>query len=392
MKSHSMIFSKKQLLSFFFATVFLLSSLVPSVSALSPEQKRAIDINAKYFNTELHSTKFCSGQAGGPTELKGSTIEEKIFNFFIAKGLKPFQAAGIMGNMKAESGLNPRIVEGGGEADYPTNGTGFGLVQWTFTERQQPLVEQAEAAGVKPSDLGIQLEYVMWELNTKYPAINSEFRATTDVEAATWVIEDKYEVHAGPRQPFRVEAARDYLARLGSGSGSGDASSTSKACSKNSKGQVVNGFSLPVDRSWYDSNKEWFTKPHHDYPAADIPVPEGTPIYSMTAGKIIKAPVGGGCGKGVIIDAGNGITFTYCHGSDGGNVNGAREGDTVIPGQVIMNSSYTGNVLPPGPDGTHLHLAIDAGGVAKCPQSLFVGIAEGDPPEVNSLPSGGCTN
>lgn len=47
--------------------------------------------------------------------------------FYTAK-----QAAGVMGNMQIESGLNPWIVQGGGSRRLPTGvGSGWGLVQWT---------------------------------------------------------------------------------------------------------------------------------------------------------------------------------------------------------------------------------------------------------------------
>ncbi|MBA3758259.1 M23 family metallopeptidase [Candidatus Saccharibacteria bacterium] len=355
------------------------------VSALSSDQQKALDSGVYYFNTE-DPTEPCA--VGGSTTLVGSDNAEKIYNFFVSRGLQPFQAAGIMGNMMAESGLNPRALQPGGEGDQPINGRGFGLVQWTFTVRQKPLVERAQAANVLPSDLGVQLEYVLYELDEVYPAVGDDFRATTNVRDATLVIEDRYEIHAGPRQPRRIQWAEGFLAQFGgNASGGSGSSSGGTACATDGSGQVVGNFSLPVDRRWYDEHQVWFTKPHHDYPAADIPVPVGTPVYSMTAGTVTNAPNGGACGTGVSIDAGSGVTFTYCHGSDGGSITGAREGDTVSAGQLIMHSANTGRSTGP-----HLHLGIKVNGENRCPQELFVGIANGTPPAITSLPSSGCTN
>lgn len=39
----------------------------------------------------------------------------------------------------------------------------------------------------------------------------------------------------------------------------------------------LTGYALPVDRYWYEQHPDWFSRPHHDYPAIDIPVPTGTP-------------------------------------------------------------------------------------------------------------------
>ena len=114
----------------------------------------------------------CSGGAKkAGTEsviLAGNDNAEKILNFFMQKGLTLAQASGFIGNMQQESGLRPDIIEGGATAgpDYvPQNGKGFGLVQWTFTARQAPLVKLADEMGKPVTDIGVQLEYVWQELN-----------------------------------------------------------------------------------------------------------------------------------------------------------------------------------------------------------------------------------
>ena len=43
--------------------------------------------------------------------LRGKTAEEQIFNFLIGKGMTPAGAAGLMGNLYAESGLKPTNLE-----------------------------------------------------------------------------------------------------------------------------------------------------------------------------------------------------------------------------------------------------------------------------------------
>lgn len=151
-------------------------------------------------------------------------------------------------------------------------------------------------------------------------------------------------------------------------------------------GQLVGNVSWPVDYSNYQQHPDWFTKPHHDYPAADIPVPLGTNVYSMTAGTIIAAPTGDACGQGVQIDVGNGVTFVYCHGSDGGSVPGAMIGNHVQPGQLIMHSASTGHSTGP-----HLHVGIQVNGQNRCPQQLFTSMATGSAAAFESLPTSGCT-
>lgn len=86
-----------------------------------------------------------------------------IWNFLKYKGLSDAAVAGILGNIQAESGFNPSIVE-------KSNGVGFGLIQWSY-ERRTALERAAAAAGVSPSDLQFQLEYLWGESldpNTSY--------------------------------------------------------------------------------------------------------------------------------------------------------------------------------------------------------------------------------
>ena len=43
--------------------------------------------------------------------LIGTTVIERIINFLRSKGLNDFGIAGVLGNMFAESGLNPRNLQ-----------------------------------------------------------------------------------------------------------------------------------------------------------------------------------------------------------------------------------------------------------------------------------------
>ena len=170
--------------------------------------------------------------------------------------------------------------------------------------------------------------------------------------------------------------------------GIGVAAATSQAGPASGGGVVYGNYSLPTPQSWYDSNPTWFTKPHHDYPAADIPVPTGTEVYSMTSGTVIAGGAGGACGTGVIVDGDDGVRYTYCHGVDGSSVSGARPGDKVTAGQLIMHSASTG--VSSGP---HLHVQIKYQG-NRCPQNLLdaLGKKQSSLPDPKTLPTSGCTN
>jgi murein DD-endopeptidase MepM/ murein hydrolase activator NlpD len=54
---------------------------------------------------------------------------------------------------------------------------------------------------------------------------------------------------------------------------------------------------------------------HHDYPAADIAAPEGSPVYMLADAIVVDAwsSPGGRCGIGLTVRTGDGLTWTYCH-------------------------------------------------------------------------------
>lgn len=121
------------------------------------------------------------------TVAEGDNLQT-ILKYFTGKGLTLAQAAGIAGNMKQESGFDPAIIQGGKRAgpDYkPVNGVGFGLVQWTFTSRQQPLVDLAKKTNRKITDITLQLDNVWRELNGGYKKTLQALVKTNDpVQAA----------------------------------------------------------------------------------------------------------------------------------------------------------------------------------------------------------------
>src|ERR1039458_8829515 len=74
-----------------------------------------------------------SGPVGSITSLTGSDHEHEAYNFLIGEGLTQAQSVGILANLINESGVDPT------SGAPPTNGVGFGIVQWTFTARQASL-------------------------------------------------------------------------------------------------------------------------------------------------------------------------------------------------------------------------------------------------------------
>lgn len=87
----------------------------------------------------------------------GSTAEEMVWYSLRNKEYSEYAVAGVMGNIYAESGFDPRKIEGG-------SGIGFGICQWSSSRRAN-LEKYATAKGTAANDIYTQVEYLMAELS-----------------------------------------------------------------------------------------------------------------------------------------------------------------------------------------------------------------------------------
>jgi murein DD-endopeptidase MepM/ murein hydrolase activator NlpD len=110
---------------------------------------------------------------------------------------------------------------------------------------------------------------------------------------------------------------------------------------------------------------------HHDYPAADIAAPEGSPLYALTAGFIVNAwhMPNGNCGIGLTMRAAaDGREWTYCHMSY--EEPGIQPGVAVSSGQPVGLVGHTGHATGP-----HLHLQLTPAVSYPQAESWFQGFA-----------------
>lgn len=91
--------------------------------------------------------------------------ELTALNFFQDKGITDRNAlATILGNIKQESTFIPNICEGGARTTYyGCRAGGFGLIQFTSSDRYYGLGSFARRVGGDPSSLETQLKYILEE-------------------------------------------------------------------------------------------------------------------------------------------------------------------------------------------------------------------------------------
>ncbi len=185
--------------------------------ALSKEWRASIDYRSELY---LPGDDCDIGGLNGPIA-RGSDNQQTAFNFFIRQGLAPGQSAGIVGNLIAESGVDPKLQEYNkphGDLNEPLNGTGYGIAQWTFTSRQSKLVAYANEHDLDVSSLDAQLGYYWKELTTDYRGVFEELKSTQTSADASYVILAKFEVPADieGQKPIRAHQAATVLERYGS--------------------------------------------------------------------------------------------------------------------------------------------------------------------------------
>ena len=206
---------------------------------------------ALYNKNILNKTKLGVLTGGGSNAIQAD--DGAVWNYLKSAGLTDAGVAGLMGNLYAESGIKSNIIERDAinkyknkfgitydDASYTTaidrglqnnvkggpnenlspkqgivseyefthmpwetstqkaDGTyfgqnGYGLVQWTTAARKQGLYDLARSKGRSISDKAMQLEYLVYELQNKYPTVYNTLKNTNSLQEASDIVLSKFE-------------------------------------------------------------------------------------------------------------------------------------------------------------------------------------------------------
>lgn len=145
--------------------------------------------------------------------------ERQIWDFIQAKTGNAYGTAALMGNLMAESSLNPACATGknktanytkdvdNGEVDFVNDGVAFGLVQWCYHARKDGLLSYARSKGKSVSDLKTQLEYMWMELRDYYKTAYNAVMDATNIRTASDVVMLRYEKPANTGESAREKRA-----------------------------------------------------------------------------------------------------------------------------------------------------------------------------------------
>lgn len=209
--------------------------------------RRTIAVNGKYIRgygipkyTDAASTakKTSASKTAGASE-----NESAIWKYLYSKIGNDCGTAGMMGNLYAESGLDPRNlqnsfntkygltdsqytekVDNGEWTSFANDSAGYGLAQWTYKSRKANLQVYAKEQGASIGDLTMQLEFLMKELSESYKNVLSALKTAKSVREASDVVLTSYEKPADQSAAVKAKRASygqvyyDKYAGKGSGS------------------------------------------------------------------------------------------------------------------------------------------------------------------------------
>ena len=152
--------------------------------------------------------------------------EKVIWDFLFSKLGNAYGAAGVMGNLYAESGLRPNnlqnsfekklgvtddeyiaAVDNGSYQDFCSDGAGVGLAQWTYSTRKAALLEFAKTQGKSVGDLTLQLDFLWKEMSEGYTGLLKTLQNATTVEEASTAVLTKYERPADQGEAVQAKRA-----------------------------------------------------------------------------------------------------------------------------------------------------------------------------------------
>ena len=197
-----------------------------------------------FMNAVMEGMGLGGGKGGGDTDISGdftgNSNAQVAWNFFKSKGFTDQAAAGILGNLQQESGIDPTKKQNGG-------GPGRGIMQWEAGGRWDQLTSWAKQNGKDANSMETQLQYMWLEMNGKDSTGASKLKnkyggmeglkSANDSKWATQAFEDSFERAGKPNYANRYKYTDGFLNKFGGTQGTWNAQ-TSQTMTGNTNGSI----------------------------------------------------------------------------------------------------------------------------------------------------------
>lgn len=143
---------------------------------------------------------------------KGSDDVKYAMDFLIRNGgYTTEQAAGIVGNLQVESGLDTSAI---GDRHLPTQS--YGIAQWR-EKRLSNLIRFAKKNNKEIDDLDVQLWFLIHELKTTFRKVDRMIRSSDNVSYIAQIVQAKYEISTPDSLAERQKYANKFYNQYNTG-------------------------------------------------------------------------------------------------------------------------------------------------------------------------------
>lgn len=157
---------------------------------------------------------------------------QNIYAAFVAAGLSPEGACGLMGNLQAESAMRSNNAQDGmtrlsdadytvaadaGTIDFVHDSVGYGYAQWTYWKRKENLLAFCKARGASVGDAKAQIAFCIQELKTEYKSVWDKLCGPISVYDAAALVCTQYERPAVNNIKVRAQFGEQFYAALSRG-------------------------------------------------------------------------------------------------------------------------------------------------------------------------------
>lgn len=170
--------------------------------------------------------------------------DKRAWDYLYGKIQNKYGTAGLIGNLRAESGMVACRLQGDYQAGYQTSknyaarvdsgamsreefsndSKGWGICQWTWHTRKMALYDFAKSRCASIGELDTQLEFLMDELSTKYKSVLNKLKTATSVFQASNAVLFDFEsplVQNEKVQKDRAALGEEYYAKFSANANTG---------------------------------------------------------------------------------------------------------------------------------------------------------------------------